>query len=35
VKHWQEFIPFAMAHTLLKMSIEEAHAEVKWMGACV
>jgi radical SAM superfamily enzyme YgiQ (UPF0313 family) len=27
-KHWQEFIPFAMAHTPLKMSIEEAHAEV-------
>ena len=30
VKHWQEFIPFAMAHTPLKMSIEEAHAEVKY-----
>lgn len=29
VKHWQEFIPFAMAHTPLKMSIEEAHAEVR------
>jgi radical SAM superfamily enzyme YgiQ (UPF0313 family) len=28
-KHWQEFIPFAMAHTPLKMSIEEAHNEVK------
>src|SRR6202166_4821880 len=28
-KHWQEFIPFAMAHTPLKMTIEEAHAEVK------
>jgi radical SAM superfamily enzyme YgiQ (UPF0313 family) len=28
-KHWQEFIPFAMAHTPLKMSIEEAHAEVR------
>jgi len=28
-KHWQEFIPFAMAHTPLKMSIPEAHAEVK------
>jgi radical SAM superfamily enzyme YgiQ (UPF0313 family) len=27
-KHWQEFIPFAMAHTPLKMSIEEAHDEV-------
>jgi hypothetical protein len=29
-KHWQEFIPFAMAHTPLKMSIEEAHAEVRY-----
>jgi hypothetical protein len=29
-KHWQEFIPFAMAHTPLKMGIEEAHAEVKY-----
>jgi radical SAM superfamily enzyme YgiQ (UPF0313 family) len=28
-KHWLEFIPFAMAHTPLKMTIEEAHAEVK------
>jgi radical SAM superfamily enzyme YgiQ (UPF0313 family) len=28
-KHWQEFIPFAMAHAPLKMTIEEAHAEVK------
>ncbi len=28
-KHWQEFIPFAMAHTPLKMTIEEAHAEVR------
>ncbi len=28
-KHWQEFIPFAMAHTPLRMTIEEAHAEVK------
>ncbi|HKM85560.1 MAG TPA: radical SAM protein [Terriglobales bacterium] len=27
-KHWQEFIPFAMAHTPLRMTIEEAHAEV-------
>ena len=35
VKHWQEFIPFAMAHTPLKMSIEEAHAEVRkgWMSS--
>ncbi len=29
-QHWKEFIPFAMAHTPLKMSIEEAHAEVKY-----
>ena len=28
-KHWLEFIPFAMAHTPLKMTIEEAHAEVR------
>src|SRR5258705_1755678 len=28
-KHWQKFIPFEMAHTPLKMSIAEAHAEVK------
>jgi radical SAM superfamily enzyme YgiQ (UPF0313 family) len=28
-KHWQEFIPFAMAHKPLRMTIEEAHAEVK------
>jgi radical SAM superfamily enzyme YgiQ (UPF0313 family) len=30
VKHWQEFIPFAMAHKPLKMTIEEAHAEVNY-----
>jgi radical SAM superfamily enzyme YgiQ (UPF0313 family) len=29
-KHWQEFIPFAMAHTPLRMTIEEAHAEVNY-----
>src|ERR1700689_328300 len=29
-QHWKEFIPFAMAHTPLKMTIEEAHAEVKY-----
>jgi radical SAM superfamily enzyme YgiQ (UPF0313 family) len=29
-KHWQEFMPFAMAHTPLKMTITEAHAEVKY-----
>jgi B12 binding domain/Radical SAM superfamily len=28
-KHWQEFIPFAMAHTPLKMTVEEAHDEVR------
>ena len=29
-KHWLDFIPFAMAHTPLKMTIPEAHAEVKY-----
>jgi len=29
-KHWEEFIPFEMAHTPLKMTIPEAHAEVKY-----
>ena len=29
-KHWQEFVPFAMAHTPLKMTIDEAHAEVNY-----
>ncbi len=29
-KHWQEFVPFAMAHTPLKMTIEEAHSEVNY-----
>ena len=28
-QHWKEFIPFAMAHTPLRMSIEEAHDEVR------
>jgi radical SAM superfamily enzyme YgiQ (UPF0313 family) len=28
-KHWQEFLPFQMAHTPSKMTIVEAHAEVK------
>ncbi len=34
-KHWEEFIPFAMAHTPLKMTIPEAHAEVDygWAGS--
>ena len=29
-KHWEEFIPFEMAHAPLKMTIPEAHAEVKY-----
>src|SRR6266496_1666272 len=29
-RHWQGFIPVTMAHTPLKMSIGEAHAEVKY-----
>src|ERR1700719_3648659 len=29
-KHWQEFIAFTMAHTPLKMTIDEAHAEVNY-----
>jgi radical SAM superfamily enzyme YgiQ (UPF0313 family) len=29
-RHWKEFIPFAMAHTPLKMTIEEAHDEVRY-----
>jgi len=29
-KHWLDFIPFAMAHLPLKMTIPEAHAEVKY-----
>jgi radical SAM superfamily enzyme YgiQ (UPF0313 family) len=29
-KHWEEFVPFEMAHTPLKMTIAEAHAEVKY-----
>jgi len=32
-KHWQDFLPFAMAHTPLKMSVEEAHDEVKYAWA--
>ena len=34
-KHWQEFIPFEMAHTPLRMTIAEAHAEVKagWLSS--
>src|SRR5882762_2980458 len=29
-KHWQEFIPFEMAHTPLKMTTSEAHAEIRY-----
>jgi radical SAM superfamily enzyme YgiQ (UPF0313 family) len=29
-RHWQDFVPFTMAHTPLKMTIEEAHAEVQY-----
>ena len=29
-RHWKEFVPFTMAHTPLKMSIEEAHDEVRY-----
>lgn len=32
-KHWQDFMPFEMAHTPLKMSIGEAHDEVKYAWA--
>src|SRR5258705_562624 len=32
-KHWQKFIPFEMAHTPLKMTIAEAHAEGKPGGS--
>jgi radical SAM superfamily enzyme YgiQ (UPF0313 family) len=29
-KHWHDFVPFTMAHTPLKMSIEQAHDEVNY-----
>src|SRR5215467_7564436 len=29
-QHWKEFVPFAMAHTPLKMSMDEAHNEVRY-----
>jgi radical SAM superfamily enzyme YgiQ (UPF0313 family) len=29
-RHWLEFVPFTMAHTPLKMTIEEAHAELNY-----
>jgi hypothetical protein len=28
--HWLDFVPFTMAHTPLKMTIEEAHAELNY-----
>src|SRR6202041_2626406 len=28
-EHWLEFVPFTMAHTPLKMSVDEAHDEVR------
>jgi len=28
-RHWQDFIPFTMAHTPMKMTVAEAHAEVR------
>src|SRR6476659_4683257 len=29
-RHWLDFVPFTMAHTPLKMTIEEAHAELNY-----
>ncbi|HTT18914.1 MAG TPA: radical SAM protein [Candidatus Sulfotelmatobacter sp.] len=29
-RHWKDFVPFTMAHRPLKMSIEEAHNEVRY-----
>src|SRR6202051_4791755 len=29
-RHWKDFVPFAMAHTPLRMTIDEAHAEVNY-----
>jgi radical SAM superfamily enzyme YgiQ (UPF0313 family) len=31
-RHWKDFVPFTMAHTPLKMTIEEAHAELNYAG---
>jgi len=28
-RHWKDFVPFTMAHTPLKMSVDEAHNEVR------
>jgi radical SAM superfamily enzyme YgiQ (UPF0313 family) len=32
-RHWLDFVPFTMAHTPLKMSIEEAHLELNYAWA--
>jgi radical SAM superfamily enzyme YgiQ (UPF0313 family) len=29
-RHWKDFVPFTMAHNPLKMTIEEAHAEMNY-----
>ena len=29
-RHWLDFMPFTMAHTPLKMTVDEAHAEVNY-----
>lgn len=29
-RHWLDFVPFTMAHTPLKMTIEQAHAEMNY-----
>jgi hypothetical protein len=29
-RHWLDFVPFTMAHIPLKMTIEEAHAEINY-----
>src|SRR5712672_769475 len=29
-RHWLDFVPFTMAHTPLRMTIEEAHAELNY-----
>jgi radical SAM superfamily enzyme YgiQ (UPF0313 family) len=29
-RHWKDFVPFTMAHTPLKMTIEDAHAELNY-----
>jgi radical SAM superfamily enzyme YgiQ (UPF0313 family) len=29
-RHWMDFVPFTMAHTPLKMTIEEAHTELQY-----